>query len=68
MNATVLVVPPGVLMLMFLTPRVAPATLRVAVIVVEFTVTRLPGARVTPPVSPCSVIPVLVKLVPVKTT
>lgn len=52
LNATVLLVPPGVVTAMFLTPSVAAfAIFRRAVTLVEVEV-RLPVTRVTPPVSP----------------
>lgn len=55
MNGKVLVVPIGVVTPMFLIPVVAVlATLRVAVIVVEFTTVKVPGPSVTPPPRPVS--------------
>ena len=68
MNGNVLVVPIGVVTPMFLIPVVAVLdTLRVAVMVVEFTTVKVPLARVTPPPSPVN--PVApVKFAPVMVT
>ena len=70
MNGRVLVVPIGVVTPMFLIPVVAVLdTLRVTVIVVEFTTVKVPAAAVTPPPPPSPVSPVApVKFVPVMVT
>jgi hypothetical protein len=67
-NGKVLVVPIGVVTPMFLIPVVAELdTLSVALIVVEFTTVKVPGASVTPPPSPVN--PVApVKFAPLMTT
>ena len=68
MNGRVLVFPIGVVTPIFLIPVVAVLdTLRVALIVVEFTTVKVPVARVTPPPSPVSVV-APVKLAPVMVT
>jgi hypothetical protein len=68
-NGTLVVVPPGVVTVMFRAPSAAPdVTLNVAVIVIAFTTVSDPVARLTPPPRPPMVVPVAVKFVPVRVT